>query len=86
MTQYLKPSFSVPQSGRDPKECSHGWIAKGRCVFCGTSPLVPIDATYGAGWHGETPTAIDPTGWLVVPPTPPEALAALAAAPTEETE
>ena len=35
MTQYQKPSFSVAQSGRSPEDCSHGWLARGRCVFCG---------------------------------------------------
>lgn len=39
MTQFLKPSFTVSQRGRDPDQppCEHGMIRPkdGACCFCG---------------------------------------------------
>jgi hypothetical protein len=39
MTDYLKPSFTVSQRGRDPATCTHGWLTSVRgkltCRFCG---------------------------------------------------
>lgn len=38
---YLKPSFSVnPSEAKAPKDCKHGWVAKGRCVLCGHRVIV----------------------------------------------
>jgi hypothetical protein len=35
VTAFGQKSFSVPTGGRKPEDCAHGWVAKGRCVFCG---------------------------------------------------
>jgi hypothetical protein len=36
MTSYQNKTFTVPQSGRDPETCGHGWKNdKQQCVFCG---------------------------------------------------
>lgn len=53
MMQYANKRFSVSQSGRDPKDCAHGWIRpNGECQFCGERVItfktytVTIDAKY----------------------------------------
>lgn len=34
--KYQEKRFTVPASGkRDPKDCLHEWVRKGRCVLCG---------------------------------------------------
>lgn len=71
MTAYQHKTFTVPTGQRDPATCTHGWIRpNGECQFCGTKPLVAIDATFGAGWTGPPPLAINPTGWTIAPIPP----------------
>lgn len=45
MTQYLRKSFTVPMSGRDPTTCEHGFTRStdGSCVFCG-APREQVEA------------------------------------------
>jgi hypothetical protein len=41
MTEFENKRFSVKTGGRSPADCSHGWIAHFRCIFCGTQ--IPED-------------------------------------------
>lgn len=43
MTQYEKPSFTVPVGKRPAAvPCTHDWLTpKGECVFCGERPPQP---------------------------------------------
>ena len=39
------------QKGRDPQDCTHGWVSKGKCVMCGIVPpnptaILPEPRTY----------------------------------------
>lgn len=36
MTDFTKPTFTVPTGSRKPEECgTHWWSANKKCVFCG---------------------------------------------------
>lgn len=32
---YKQPRFTVPAVGNSPERCAHGWVANGKCIFCG---------------------------------------------------
>lgn len=67
---YLKPSFSVPATGKAPAHCKHGWLdlKRSRCVMCGAS--VDCGPTGTPAWVRETEARLDGfkpdkqlTGW-----------------------
>lgn len=37
---YKQTRFSVPAVGNSPVACTHGWVAKGKCIFCGEQLVV----------------------------------------------
>jgi histone acetyltransferase (RNA polymerase elongator complex component) len=37
---YKQSKFSVPAVGESPERCAHGWVAKGKCIFCGEQIVV----------------------------------------------
>lgn len=61
---YLKPSFSVPATGKAPADCKHGWMdmKRGRCIMCGVAMVAwSGDAAFNEWEAKETPIA--PTDW-----------------------